>query len=192
MVSKPVLAGLIVLAVLALWTFYGVYVSMTTPEPDYTVIESLEDNVEIRHYSPQIWASVIAEDQNKAFNLLFRYISGNNDRKEKIEMTAPVITRAEEDGLYMAFVMPERFDQKSIPQPLSEDLKIEAIEERKLATITFSWYANEKTYQNKLDVLMKTLDENQISTMELPMLMQYNDPWTPPFARRNEVALMVN
>jgi len=24
-----------------------------------------------------------------------------------------------------------------------------------------------------------------------PQLMQYNDPWTPPFSRRNEIALQV-
>jgi hypothetical protein len=39
--------------------------------------------------------------------------------------------------------------------------------------------------------LSKTLEVRGISTEGEPLLMQYNDPWTPPFSRRNEIALQV-
>ena len=33
-------------------------------EPDYTVLESLENNVEIREYRPQIWAATVKGSEN--------------------------------------------------------------------------------------------------------------------------------
>jgi hypothetical protein len=33
---------------------------------------------------------------------------------------------------------------------------------------------------------------NGIATKGRPFLMRYNDPWTPPFLRRNEVAIEIS
>jgi hypothetical protein len=49
----------------------------------------------------------------------------------------------------------------------------------------------EGNYERNLELLRKTLEAQGISTAEEPLLMQYNDPWTPPFSRRNEIALQV-
>ena len=46
-------------------------------------------------------------------------------------------------------------------------------------------------YEKNLELLSKTLEVRGISTKGEPLLMQYNDPWTPPFTRRNEIALHV-
>ena len=50
---------------------------------------------------------------------------------------------------------------------------------------------NEGSYRDNLERLNKTLEERGILTKGEPLLMQYNDPWTPPFYRRNEIALQV-
>jgi len=189
--SRPALAGLIVLALVALWTLYGVYVSMSVPEAQYEILEELENNVVVRSYPEEIWAQTTARNQNEAFGPLFRYISGDNDKSEKIEMTAPVVTKSAGEGILMAFVMPERFDSDNVPRPSSNEVEIEVVAPRTLAVIRFSWYMTEDKYENNLDLLKKTLDARGISTSGDPLMMQYDDPWTPPFLRRNEVALEV-
>jgi hypothetical protein len=185
------MAGLILFVLLFVWTLYGVFISMSVSEARYQVLETLENGVEIRAYPEEIWATTVAENQNDAFSPLFRYISGENERGEKIEMTAPVVTMNTETGQFMAFIMPERFDIQSIPKPSSSIVKIQLIEPRKLATIRFSGYMTEGNYGKNLELLSKTLEVRGISTEGEPLLMQYNDPWTPPFSRRNEIALRV-
>ena len=189
--SWPIQAGLILIVLLFIWTLYGVFISMSVSESSYQVLETLENGVEIRAYPEEIWATTVSEDQNDAFSPLFRYISGENERGEKIEMTAPVVTMNTEKGQFMAFIMPERFDIQSIPKPSSSRVKIQLIEPRKLATIRFSGYMTEGNYEKYLELLTKTLEVRGISTEGEPLLMQYNDPWTPPFSRRNEIALQV-
>jgi hypothetical protein len=214
--SRPIMAGLFLFGLLFLWTLYGVYVSMSISQAHYEVLEMLENGVEIRAYPEQIWATTLAEDQNDAFGPLFRYISGDNDKSEKIEMTAPVVTPTPqsagtdsakgekiemtapvvsintEKGQFMAFIMPERFDINNIPKPLSSRVKIELVEPRKLATIRFSGYVTQENYKKNLEKLNQTLENRGISTIGEPLLMQYNDPWTPPFYRRNEIAVQIN
>jgi hypothetical protein len=213
--SRPIMAGLVLFGLLFLWTLYGVYVSMSISEARYEVLEMFENGVEIRAYPDQIWATTVAEDQNDAFGPLFRYISGDNDKSEKIEMTAPVVTPTPQSagtdsakgekiemtapvvtmntgkGQFMAFIMPERFDIKSIPRPTSGKVKIELVGARKLATIRFSSYVTQENYQKNYELLSKTLEIHGISKKGEPILMQYNDPWTPPFSRRNEIAVQV-
>jgi hypothetical protein len=200
---------------LFIWTLYGVFISMSVSEASYQVVRTLENGVEIRAYPEEIWATTVAENQDDAFSPLFRYISGENERGEKIEMTAPVVTPAPqpaktastngekiemtapvvtintEKGQFMAFIMPERFDIQSIPRPSSSIVKIQLIQPRKLATIRFSGYMTGGNYEKNLELLRKTLEARGISTEGEPVLMQYNDPWTPPFSRRNEIALQV-
>ncbi|MCX6678319.1 MAG: heme-binding protein [Methanothrix sp.] len=70
-------------------------------EPDYTVPECLENNVEIKECRPQIWAAIVKGSENRAFGTLAGYIFDDNSLKERIGMTAPVVT----DEGRMAFVM---------------------------------------------------------------------------------------
>jgi len=120
------------------------------------------------------------------------HVLGDGASFEKIEMTAPVVSVNTEKGHFMAFIMPERFDINSIPKPSSGKVKIQLVEPRKLATIRFSGYMTQGDYEKNLELLRKTLGVRGISTEGEPLLMQYNDPWTPPFSRRNEIALQVN
>jgi hypothetical protein len=156
-------------------------------EPDYTVLESLENNVEIREYQPQIWAAISKGSENGAFGTLASYIFGDNNRKERIGMTAPVVT---EEGR-MAFVMPNMYDLLSLPQPCDVQIKIESIASRTLAVIRFSGFTGPEKDEKNLRILDQTLQEHGIKTEGRPFVMRYNPPWTPPFMRRNEVALLV-
>merc|ERR1711924_159098 len=64
----------------------------------YTVVKT-DGDFEIRSY-PELGLATTA-DSKDGFNNLFDYISGDNERSQKIDMTTPVFTT--EDG--MAFVM---------------------------------------------------------------------------------------
>ncbi|HII06846.1 MAG TPA: heme-binding protein [Methanotrichaceae archaeon] len=190
-ISKIKMAAVAILAALRLWTLYGAFVSMSIKEPTYQVIETLENDVEIREYSDQIWAVTLAEDQNQGFGRLFSYITGANEDEKKIEMTAPVVTSDEDGEMSTAFVMPEGFNQEGTPRPLDERVKIELMKGRKMAVIAFSGYATEESRKRHLEILEEALEAHGIETSGDPVLMQYNDPWTPPFMRRNEVGLEV-
>jgi hypothetical protein len=93
--------------------------------------------------------------------------------------------------MFMAFIMPERFDIHSIPKPTSSMVKIQLIDPRKLAVIRFSGYVSQVSYKKNLELLRKSVELEGVSTGGEPLLLQYNDPWTPPFYRRNEIALQL-
>ncbi len=57
---------------------------------DYEVVKKL-DRVEIRRY-PRIVLARVDGYGDGSFNLLFKFISGENSRKAKVAMTAPVIS----------------------------------------------------------------------------------------------------
>ncbi len=60
----------------------------------YTVVRK-DGNIEIRAYDKLITAAVSDGDfiRDTGFTTIFNYISGDNEKKEKISMTTPVINR---------------------------------------------------------------------------------------------------
>ena len=62
---------------------------------------------------------------------------------------------------------------------------------RKLATLRFSWTTSRERVERQTERLMAVLRANGVRTKGQPFLMRYNDPATPPFMRRNEVAVEV-
>ena len=64
-------------------------------QPNYDVLSSPADNIEIRRYGPMIIAEVEVRGERKeaisdGFRLLADYIFGNNSVQGKVAMTAPV------------------------------------------------------------------------------------------------------
>jgi hypothetical protein len=55
----------------------------------------------------------------------------------------------------------------------------------------FSWYATADRVERERQRLFAALDERGIEGRGREVLLQYNDPWTPPFMRRNEVSVPV-
>jgi hypothetical protein len=114
----------------------GAMDALAIEEAMYKVLEK-DNKFEIRDYAPHILAETIVEGDleeagNKAFNRLFRYISGDNrSRKkvamtapvsqqpmgEKIEMTAPVGQRRVQEKWAVSFMMPASYTLKTLPEP---------------------------------------------------------------------------
>ena len=58
-------------------------------EANYEVVKQSKV-YEIRKYSDRLAIETITSNQGRSFRKLFNYISGNNEKKEEINMTTPV------------------------------------------------------------------------------------------------------
>ncbi len=176
--------------ILLLWFLWGLYTSSSAVDTPYKVIQKL-DEFEIRQYHQQTLITTIAKDDNSAFPPLGGYIFGDNETGQKISMTTPVMTQSNNNQTEMSFILPQNYNTKNAPKPNSNDVTFSEIEARKIAVIRFSGTATDSIVKSKESLLLKYLKENNIETIGKTMLWRYNDPWTMPIMRRNEVAIEV-
>ncbi len=183
--------------------------ALATEQPDYEVVETLGDNIEIRTYPPLILAeTVVAGDRDQAANAAFRiladYIFGNNQsrekiamtapvtqsRSEKIAMTAPVTQRAQDDGQWtVAFIMPSEYTMETLPTPNDDRVRIVETEPRRVAAIRFSGRLTDRNFEKRQVELLSALAQTAYKAAGDAEYAYYNGPFTPPFLRRNEVLI---
>ena len=164
---------------------------MANEESKYDVIKTNEV-YEVRKYSDRLAVETITTSQNSSFRKLFKYISGNNQTNEKIEMTTPV-TRIEKDGnMTMQFYLPKKFDKKNAPNPSQNDIKIINIDGGYYAVLKYSGRASDNSFKKHKDILQNKLIKDNISIVSLPIRASYNSPFTLPMLRRNEVMFRIN
>jgi hypothetical protein len=168
-------------------------------QADFKILEKV-GTVEIRHYPKMILAVVEGLGDNEAFGHLFRYISGENVPRQKIEMTAPVISSQKIEmtvpvisgSSYMAFVLPSGYTIENAPRP--SDPKVHLVEKngRIVAAIRFRGRAGENQVHDKMNELIKTLRQHDKKIMDEPFLMRYNPPFIPGFLRHNEIGVEID
>jgi hypothetical protein len=107
---------------------------------------------------------------NGGFGILAGYIFGDNEEKEKIGMTAPVVTTKQS----MAFVMPGRYDFESLPKPLRNQIKIDSVGPRTMAVIKFSGFAGTKKDERYLELLLETLKKHGIESIHESLIRTRN------------------
>ncbi|MEF8855411.1 MAG: heme-binding protein [Haloarculaceae archaeon] len=120
--------------------------------------------------------------------------AGESGSGESIAMTAPVRSRSvESEGneVRMAFYLPPEYDSERAPDPTESTGTVVTEPSRTVAVDRFSWYAPRWRVSRRTRSLRSTLERNAFEPVGEPYLLRYNDPWTPPFMRRNEVALEV-
>ena len=184
-------------------------------EPKYEVLKEY-DEFEIREYSSYLVAEVeidstFEEASNKAFQILFQYISGNNVKQEEIEMTAPVnqmnSNKGEEiemtvpvtqksnlksNGAYIiSFVLPSKYNLESAPMPKDQRINIRQIPKKLMAVREYSGTWSEENYRENEKLLIEELSKNNIMMISEPLYARYNPPFWPWFLRRNEVLIEV-
>jgi len=166
--------------------------------PEYNVIKQIEE-IEIRRYPIIFLATATGQGRDDLFGALFRYISGDNSGNQKIAMTAPVITPEKiamtapviSDSGSMSFIVPSKYTREKVPKPLDSRISIVEVPARTMAVLRFSGWGEAKTVAEKKGKLLEILTKNNIRPKGEPVLMRYNSPWTPWFARRNEVAVEI-
>ncbi len=146
---------------------------MAIEEPNYVVIQSLGNNMEIRKYALSKWVTtqvdVVASDVKNSmmFNYLFNYISGANSDKQKMDMTAPVlmsyvsknnrtINKDSEVTASMSFYIPSKFENNT-PKPSANNVVIRELPEFVTAVVRFGGFANLDNYMKNRDALVEAL-----------------------------------
>ena len=179
------------LILVAIWFLAGVIVSMGVEQVDYTLMEELGEDVEIRHYGESTFISADEDDSNSAFRLLFNYISGKNEQSKKIPMTAPVISQQDGDTMHMSFILPKDHDSESAPSSMVEGIIIHDVGPRKVATVKFYGYVTNSKIESHRAILEAKLSENGLKPKGDIFLMSYNPPWVPPIIMKNELAVEI-
>ena len=179
--------------------------------PTYKVIKT-EGKIELREYAGYITASVTIEAKdyssatNTGFRLVADYIFGNNIKKNKIAMTAPVlqegkdvsekiamtapVTTIQQKNVYtISFVMPKQYSIETLPVPNNKQVTLKKVPSFKSAVLTFSGFVNEKILEEKKKKLEGWMKKNGLRSTGTIQTARYDPPWTPWFLRRNEVAL---
>ena len=189
------------------WVGWGIYSNSQAESMPYERLQTL-DGVELREYPEAVLVETTASNQRTAFRRLFNYISGDNRGNESISMTAPVETQkgesismttpvrsetAESDGdeVRMAFYLPSEYGPETAPEPTESTVRLVTEPSKTVAVSRFSWYAPEWRVERRTRKLRSTLDHNGIEAVGDPYVLRYNDPFTPPFMRRNEVAVEI-
>ncbi|MFT4891156.1 MAG: hypothetical protein ACI9YT_002078 [Halobacteriales archaeon] len=195
---------------LAGWIAWGLYSGRSTERVPYERRDRF-DGVEIRHYPRTVLVETAAADQAAAFRRLFEYISGANERNESVAMTAPVATEGgqelpmtapvlsgdvdaeggADDRTRMAFYLPPAYDPETAPVPTDPAVRLVVEPPKTVAASGFSWYATDGRVARRRRKLLSALADRGVEPRGEPFLLRYDDPWTPPFMRRNEVAVDV-
>ena len=144
----------------------------------YEIVREI-DKVEIRSYPKIIVARV--EESSGGFNLLYRFITGENRQKAKVKMTSPVVSQQVEmtspvlsETGTMAFVLPKEFTLETTPEPMDERVKIVEIPARLIAALCFSGGWSEAHFEKEKQELLDALSEAKIKTKGNVFTMLYN------------------
>ena len=180
--------------------------------PKHSVIFESGD-FEIRKYEAYY---VVATDYDEgrgestgdAFRRLFGYISGDNKKSEKVEMTAPVtIDKKVSEKIEMTapvtlttsstvktmtFMIPSRFYETAIPEPTNEKVKVVKVESQLRAVVGFSWIAGDEKKEEKTGELKAWLNSlEKYEQIGEPIYAGYNSPYTLPWLKTHEMMIEI-
>lgn len=183
---------------------------MATAEPTFAV--SLKHGeFEVRDYAPVVVAEVTVtgdrtEAAEKGFRLLADYIFGNNTRRQKIAMTAPVMQSPGSETIAMTapllltggdgtwvirFFMPRGSTLETLPRPNNSQVQLHAVAAARVAVVRFSGLARQDDVAERTLALTRFVAAQRLTPTGSPSLAQYDPPWTLWFMRRNEIMIPV-
>ena len=127
---------------------------------------------------------------NRAFGSLIGYISGANDKRQKISMTAPVIQEPlGTDEHVISFVMPADFSLGDTPLPLASILEIKPVDVHLAAARAFRGSWNWARFEAEGETLLKSVAEAGLKTTGKLYWSRFDPPYVPGFLRHNEVLI---
>lgn len=110
---------------------------------------------------------------------------------EDIAMTAPVTQQSDGNSWNVRFIMPSKYTMDTIPRPVNPDVKLVEVPSKRFAAIRFSGLAGETKLDRYEQELAEYMDAQGLTPVAAPQYAFYNDPWTLPFLRRNEVMVEI-
>ena len=186
--------------------FFYIFVSfffscqvMAIEEPNFKILVD-EGELEIRSYDEYVVAETTVEGSfdtasRKGFRRVAGYIFGENKnsigQSEKIKMTAPVTVKPDDEGWVLHFVMPSNYDMSQLPIPNNNSILLKKIEAHLAAVIIFSGFTTDAKIQDKTEELKVWLEKKEFKIAGPQQIARYNDPFTLPWLRRNEIIFKV-
>jgi hypothetical protein len=184
--------------------------AMAIEKAKYTVVEK-EDDFEIRQYEPRIVAETYVEGDleevgDEGFRRLYGYISGDNQKKQSISMTAPVGQEAKSEKIAMTapvgqeqkdnrwritFLMPAEYTLETLPVPTDSRVKLVQDSGRLMAAIRYSGTWSEAGYEENKALLEEFIEKRGLIKAGEPVWARYDPPFMPWFLRRNEVMIPI-
>lgn len=171
---------------------------MATEIPEYRVLETIGEDVELREYAPlivaetEVTSAVYGAAGNQGFRVLADYIFGNNEARAEIAMTAPVEqARRGAEGWVVSFTMPAEWTMDTLPKPRDPRVRIRQIPARQVAAVRFSGTWSTKRFERHQAVLLEAVKRAGLTSVGESWTARYNPPWTPWFMRRNEIMIEV-
>jgi hypothetical protein len=189
-----------------LWVVLIGGTAMAYEEPSYTTVIQ-NNHLSIRNYPATLRAEVTVPDstnwKNETFMVLANYIFGKTAvNNEKIGMTVPVnmaepqpdpigmtipVHVAMDKNFTMTFYMPSRYTSATLPKPTDPRIRIVEAPAETLAVAQFSWWFTDTKFEDYRDELMAWLPTQGYKPTGLATRNYYNQPWSLPWLRRNEV-----
>lgn len=168
---------------------------------------------ELRRYPDCVVAEVtVTADFDRAgsaaFRHLFNYISGSNNARQKLAMTAPVLQEPGPRKLAMttpvlqsgpvpgsgepaeysvAFVLPAGVTADGAPVPADPMVRIRAVPGSLAAVLGFSGSGSASAFQKRNDGLQAALTLAGLTPVGTPRFARFDPPFKPWFLRHNEV-----
>ena len=176
---------------------------MALEEPKYTIIKQTND-YEIRKYDDRLAVETLeGSGENRAFSLLFKYISGANELNSKVAMTIPVtqstkidmtapVTQEEVNGdRVMRFFLPTKFTMENAPRPTSGAVSLVVVKGQTYAVARYSGRSSDQNFIRNARKLSEALKRDGVKTSGDPIKATFNGPFMPFFLRRNEVMVPI-
>jgi hypothetical protein len=180
--------------------------------PPHAVLVS-DGPLELRAVDPYLVARTDVEvtdfddASTEGFRRLARYIFGGNEGKrdvamtvpvtaartsgESIAMTVPVSTARAGTSWRISFMMPSGYTLASLPTPKDERVVFEEVPARMLAVVRFSWLTTQARMDDHTESLRRWVEARGLRAVGDPVVARYDDPFTLPWNRQNEIWLEV-
>ena len=160
------------------------------PAP-YEVTRS-EGRFELRRYpSLTVARTPMHGDRDASFKRLFRFISGENERKEKIPMTTPVLFETSVRNR-MTFFMPAGTRARGIPQPASKEVELDQQKSSEVAVVRFRGPMREESERRAVEELRAWLRTKGLESNGEAFIAYYDSPMIPGPLRRNEAMIPIS
>jgi len=198
-VEHRVRHGTHIVGTIILLTLFTAGDVMAIEEPAYQILVS-DAPFEHRRYAGFVVAeTVLSGDFDSASQTGFRriaaYIFGDNTaqagKSRKISMTAPVTVSPAESGWKLHFVMPSQEKLDSLPRPNNAQINLRKVGEHEVVAIRFSGWTTAASIRENTEKLQRWASTRQLTLSGVPQVARYNDPFTLPWRRRNEILIEV-